>query len=103
MSTVETVKRGRPKTFDRDQVIEVALMSYWRDGSSKVSLNEINPAMPQSIVALYIHLQLQGALRLQREGVDQAHVLACFRLAMSVLDGDAPPAIDQTVARNQAG
>ena len=218
MSTVETVKRGRPQTFDRDQVIEVALMSYWRDGSSNVSLNEIckragvskpgiyrafdgedglkqvvlleyrarvlsqfyhilqvaqpfnqtvtslvtflqmdrdvlglpagclhaemyetkgefgsltvqtiesirqeslqhleswverarvvgeiSPAMPSSIVALYIYIQLQGALRLQREGVDQAHVLACFRLAMSVLDGDTPPAVDQTVARHQAG
>jgi AcrR family transcriptional regulator len=214
----ENSKRGRPQTFNRDQVIEVALISYWRDGSSKVSLNEIckragvskpgiyrafdgedglkqavlleyrarilsqfhhilqveqpfnqtvtslvaflqmdrdaiglpagclhadmyeakgefgsltvqtiesirqeslqqlenwverargageiSPAMPSSIVALYIYAQLQSALRLQRDGVDQEHVLACFRLALSVLDEDAPPGPDQTVTRHQGG
>ncbi len=65
--------------------------------------SEISPAMPSSIVALYIYIQLQGALRLQRDGVDQAHVLACFRLSLSVLDEDAPRAIDQTVGRHPAG
>ena len=41
MNAKENSKRGRPQTFDRDRVIQVAMMSYWRDGSSKVSLNEI--------------------------------------------------------------
>ena len=31
-------------------------------------VGEISPAMPSSIVALYIHIQLQGAFRLQRDG-----------------------------------
>ena len=33
--------RGRPKTFDRAGVIDVALDSYWREGVYALSLNEI--------------------------------------------------------------
>lgn len=33
--------RGRPKTFDRDHALNVAMESYWRDGVDGVSLNEI--------------------------------------------------------------
>ena len=32
---------GRPRTFDRERVIETAVESYWRDGIEGVSLNEI--------------------------------------------------------------
>ena len=32
---------GRPRTFDRDHVVQVAVESYWRDGVENVSLNEI--------------------------------------------------------------
>lgn len=34
-------RRGRPKTFDRDRAIEVAMDCYWREGADGVSLNEI--------------------------------------------------------------
>ncbi|MEY2982122.1 MAG: hypothetical protein RL562_2349 [Planctomycetota bacterium] len=33
--------RGRPKTFDRSRVLDVAMDSYWRDGVDGLSLNEI--------------------------------------------------------------
>ncbi|MDA2944771.1 MAG: TetR/AcrR family transcriptional regulator [Actinomycetota bacterium] len=33
--------RGRPKTFDREHTLDVAVDSYWRDGVDAVSLNEI--------------------------------------------------------------
>ncbi len=33
--------RGRPKTFDRDRALAVAIDSYWRDGVVEVSVNEI--------------------------------------------------------------
>lgn len=33
--------RGRPKTLNRDHVIDVAMQAYWRDGIHNVSLNEI--------------------------------------------------------------
>jgi len=34
-------RRGRPKTFDRDRAIAVAMDCYWREGADGVSLNEI--------------------------------------------------------------
>lgn len=33
--------RGRPKTFDRDHTLDVAIDSYWREGVGAVSVNEI--------------------------------------------------------------
>lgn len=35
-----THPRGRPKTFDRERVIDVGIDSYWRDGTG-VSLNDL--------------------------------------------------------------
>lgn len=32
---------GRPKTFDRDHVIDVAVAAYWSEGVEAISLNEI--------------------------------------------------------------
>ena len=39
----EPVKRvrGRPKTFDRNHTLEVAMDRYWREGIEAVSINEI--------------------------------------------------------------
>lgn len=39
--TDKRIQRGRPKTFDRQHVIDVAMFSYWSDGVEQVSLNEI--------------------------------------------------------------
>lgn len=36
-----TRRRGRPKTFDRDPMIDVAMECYWREGTDGVSLNEL--------------------------------------------------------------
>ncbi len=44
MEEIETVTPpsvGRPKTFDSDRVVEVAVQSYWSDGVEEVSVNEI--------------------------------------------------------------
>lgn len=32
---------GRPKTFDRDRVIDIAMETYWSEGVNGVSLNEL--------------------------------------------------------------
>ena len=37
----EVRRRGRPKTFDRDRMIDVAMDRYWREGTDNVSLNEL--------------------------------------------------------------
>ena len=33
--------RGRPQTFNRDHVLDVAMHAYWHDGVDNVSVNEI--------------------------------------------------------------
>jgi|SRR5450830_114308 len=33
--------RGRPKTLDRDHVLDVAMDAYWKEGIGNLSLNEI--------------------------------------------------------------
>lgn len=43
MEAMETAtpSAGRPRTFDRGRVIEIAVESYWTDGVGGISLNEI--------------------------------------------------------------
>ena len=36
-----TTKRGRPKTFDREKTIELAMLKYWQDGLEASSLNDV--------------------------------------------------------------
>jgi len=45
--------RGRPKTIDRDHVIDVAMDCYWRDGTDAVSLNELCRRADVSKPAVY--------------------------------------------------
>lgn len=45
--------RGRPKTFDRQRTLEVAVDSYWRDGVDHVSVNEICRRASTSKPGLY--------------------------------------------------
>ena len=45
--------RGRPKTLNRDAVIDAAMQSYWLDGVSGVSLNEICRRAGASKPAVY--------------------------------------------------
>jgi TetR/AcrR family transcriptional regulator, copper-responsive repressor len=37
----EAPKQGRPKTFARDRAIDVAMETYWREGTDDVPLNEV--------------------------------------------------------------
>ena len=39
-NSVKTL-RGRPKTLNRDHVVDVAMYAYWKEGIDNVSLNEI--------------------------------------------------------------
>lgn len=36
-----TRTRGRPKTLDREQVLQTAMMSYWQEGPTEVPIGEI--------------------------------------------------------------
>jgi AcrR family transcriptional regulator len=40
-SNNSNVPRGRPRTFNREHVLDVAMQAYWHDGVDNVSVNEI--------------------------------------------------------------
>lgn len=46
-------RRGRPQTLDRGAVLKIALMSYWADGPTRVSINYICQAADVSKPSLY--------------------------------------------------
>ena len=41
MNEDPTPKRGRPKTLDRDQILQTALLAYWSKGPTNVSISDI--------------------------------------------------------------
>ena len=45
--------RGRPRTFDRSHVLDVAMQAYWQDGVAKVSVNAICQRAKVSKPSLY--------------------------------------------------
>ena len=54
MSTqADAPRRGRPQTLDRDAVLKTALMSYWTDGPTRVSIGHICQAANVSKPSLY--------------------------------------------------
>lgn len=55
--------RGRPKTLDRDQVINIAMMSYWTEGPMNVSLNEICKRAGVSKPGVYREFRSEDGLK----------------------------------------
>ena len=54
MTSAPSVRpRGRPKKLDKDRVVAVAMQSYWSNGVSGVSLNEICRRASASKPAVY--------------------------------------------------
>ena len=53
MHEVSTQGRGRPKTLDRDQVLQEALMAYWSKGTKNVSISDICLATGASKPGVY--------------------------------------------------
>lgn len=53
--TIQTAakKRGRPKTFDREHVLNVSMMAFWQDGPAAVSLNDVCKRAEVSRPSLY--------------------------------------------------
>ena len=52
MSTIKA-SRGRPKSLNRDDVLDIAIDNYWRKGIDSVSINELCKAANVSKPALY--------------------------------------------------
>ncbi|WP_050763471.1 TetR/AcrR family transcriptional regulator [Roseibium sp. TrichSKD4] len=45
--------RGRPKTLIRDEVLNVAMIKYWEQGASQVSISDISKALQVSKPGVY--------------------------------------------------
>ena len=67
--------RGRPKTFDRDHVIDVAMQTYWQDGADSVSVNEICKKAKVSKPGLYREFKNEDGLMVAALGCYEEKVL----------------------------
>ena len=45
--------RGRPRSFDRDQALDVAMYEFWRRGFDAVSVAELTASMGITPPSLY--------------------------------------------------
>lgn len=52
-SKATKASRGRPKTLDRDHILDVATQAYWKEGVGAVSLNELCKKAKVSKPGLY--------------------------------------------------
>lgn len=55
--------RGRPKTFDRNHVISVAMQAYWQEGQAQVSLNSVCQRAGVSKPSLYKEFRSEDGLK----------------------------------------
>ncbi|WP_296592447.1 TetR/AcrR family transcriptional regulator [Methylophaga sp.] len=79
--------RGRPKTLDRDHVLDVAMDSYWKEDIGNLSLNEICRRCDISKPGLYREF-------LNEDGLMKAVILKYHEEVLSpvqqMLSGDLP-------------
>jgi AcrR family transcriptional regulator len=59
----EKPTRGRPKTFDRNHVIDVAMRDYWQEGQAEVSLNSVCQRAGVSKPSLYKEFGSEDGLK----------------------------------------
>ncbi|MDA5093234.1 TetR/AcrR family transcriptional regulator [Aliiroseovarius sp. KMU-50] len=62
-ATTQKPHRGRPKTLDRDHVLQVAMESYWSEGPTAISINEICRRAGVSKPGLYREFGSEDGLR----------------------------------------
>ena len=78
---------GRPKTLDRDHIIKVAMESYWRDGPTAVSVNEICRRADVSKPGLYLEFGNEDGLR---SAVVQTYELVILSQLYQIFEDDQP-------------
>ncbi|KKX25065.1 TetR/AcrR family transcriptional regulator [Rhizobium sp. LC145] len=62
-------RRGGPRTFDRDQAIDIAMRLFWRHGYEGVSLNDLTAAIGIAPPSLYAAFGSKAGL--YREALDR--------------------------------
>ncbi|GAA2429754.1 TetR/AcrR family transcriptional regulator [Actinomadura vinacea] len=109
MTTTERPRRGRPRSFDREAALDVALRLFWTRGYEATSTAELTSAMGISMPSLYAafgdkktlfretvaHYQQNYAITLdaEREGATARDVVAdlLHDAAMTYADPAKPP------------
>jgi len=99
-------KRGRPRTFDRKQVVEQAMIGYWEEGPQSLSINElcrrINVSKPSiyrefggedgllvAVLSYYESLMTQQLISLNTDG-DSFSVILKNILNLMTKDRETP-------------
>ncbi|OHV79475.1 TetR/AcrR family transcriptional regulator [Rhizobium sp. LCM 4573] len=62
-------RRGGPRTFDRDQAVDIAMRLFWRHGYEGVSLNDLTAAIGIAPPSLYAAFGSKAGL--YREALDR--------------------------------
>ncbi|MDG2033475.1 MAG: TetR/AcrR family transcriptional regulator, partial [Rhodospirillales bacterium] len=78
---------GRPKTLDRDHVLHVAINSYWSEGPTAISINEICRRAGVSKPGLY--REFGGEDGLKRAALD-AYRDNVLTILFQIFDADIP-------------
>lgn len=81
--------RGRPRTVDRDQAVQIAMRSWWSEGAEALSINEISRRTGLSKSSLYREFGGEDGL--------MAAALATYRAKLvvpllAIFDRPLPPA-----------
>jgi len=83
----EKPTRGRPKTFDRNHVLGIAMWAYWQDGHAAVSLNSICQRAKVAKSSLYKEFGSE-------DGLKQAVLVDYHKMTLAplyeMLNGDQP-------------
>ena len=77
--------RGRPKKLNRDQVVQTALLQYWLDGPSNVSINDICKLTGTSKPSVYREFGSDDGLK--KSALDAYHSLA-IKPVIEILETD---------------
>ena len=85
MSEKPNSARGRPKTLDRDRVLQTALMAYWSKGPTNVSINDICGVTGASKPGVYREFGSDDGLK--KSVLDTYHSLAVQPL-IDILEKD---------------
>lgn len=96
MSETPIPTRGRPKTLDRDQVLQTALLQYWSEGPTNVSISDICNLTGASKPGVYREFGSDDGLK--TSALETYHSLAVQPL-IEILEKDqsATDAIDELI------
>lgn len=89
--------RGRPKSLDRESVLEVATMQYWSQGPADVSVNDICAVAQVSKPGVYREFGSDDGLKAAALDAYQKLAIAPF-LALLRVDQPVPHTVKEIIA-----